>query len=115
MQSYKRIFILVIILILPAFAYSKTWKIMPVGNSITAGEGSSSGNGYRDILYNNLSNSGYDIEFVGPNGAPYNGFYQSGAKIDQFLPGGSLNITGQLNTYFPDIVLVMLGTNNTGK
>lgn len=110
----KKILVLIIIFVLPVLVYSKTWKIMPVGNSITAGEGSSSGNGYRQILFNNLSNSGYDIEFVGPYGAPYNGFYQAGAKIEQFLPGGDLNITTQLNTYFPDIVLVQLGTNNTG-
>jgi hypothetical protein len=43
-----------------------TWKIMPLGDSITDGVGSSSGaGGYRDDLYQLLTNNGVSFDFVG--------------------------------------------------
>ncbi len=102
-------------LVFTSFSFAQSLKIMPIGNSITAGEGSSTDNGFRQPLLQNLNNAGYGVEFVGPHGAPFNGFFKSGAKIEDFLPGGSMDVTWPLSTYHPDMVLVHLGTNNTGR
>lgn len=91
------------------------WRIMPVGNSITAGVGSTSGVGYRNYLYDRLQ--GIDFTFVGPNGsAPYNGFFQAGLKIEDFYSGGygtgTKDIAAAMEMYRPDIILLHVGTNN---
>ena len=114
---FQRVLLLIIIytFIMTSFAFAEALKIMPIGNSITAGEGSSTGNGFRQPLLQNLNNSGYGVEFVGPHGAPFNGFFKSGAKIEEFLPGGAMDVSWPLSTYHPDIVLVHLGTNNTSN
>ncbi|HDK36468.1 MAG TPA: hypothetical protein ENG82_06140, partial [Bacteroidetes bacterium] len=61
--------ICVVIFALFAFetnAFSKTWKIMPLGNSITDGIGSSAGTGgYSDDLYKLLNANGVSFDFVG--------------------------------------------------
>lgn len=90
----------------------KVWKIMPVGNSITAGVGSGNSYGFRDDLANKLTGAGISYEFVGPDGTPYNGHFLSGAKVEDFLPGGPKDITVSLTTYQPNILLLHLGTNN---
>ena len=90
----------------------KVWKIMPVGNSITAGVGSGNSYGFRDDLAGKLTGAGISYEFVGPDGTPYNGHFLSGAKVEDFLPGGAKDITASLNTYQPNILLLHLGTNN---
>ncbi|HOH07247.1 MAG TPA: GDSL-type esterase/lipase family protein, partial [bacterium] len=90
------------------------WKIMPIGDSITDGVGST-GAGYRSQLYDKLQ--GVNFSLVGPNGAaPYNGHFTRGAKIEEFYTGGYgtgiRDIASSMNTYQPDIILIHLGTNN---
>ncbi len=91
------------------------WRIMPVGNSITAGVGSTSGLGYRNYLYNKLQ--GLDFIMVGPNGdAPYNAFFQAGLKIEDFYSGGygtgTRDLAASLSMHRPDILIIHVGTNN---
>ena len=91
------------------------WRIMPIGDSITEGVGSSAGTGFRPYLYNKLQ--GIDFTMVGPNGAsPYNAHFTRGAKIEEFYSGGygtgSRDIASSMDTYRPDIILIHLGTNN---
>ncbi len=91
-----------------------TWKIMPVGNSITAGTGSSDGHGFRDDLYESLL--GTDTQMVGPDGtSPYFGFFQPGSRIEDYYSGGfgngSKDIAYAMTTYKPEIILVHMGTN----
>lgn len=91
------------------------WKIMPIGDSITKGTGSTSQAGFRPYLYDKLN--GVNFTFVGPDGAsPYNGHFTAGAKIEEFYTGGfgtgSRDIASSMNTYQPDIILIHLGTNN---
>lgn len=93
---------------------SAQWKIMPIGDSITEGVGSS-GTGYRSFLYDKLQ--GVNFSLVGPNGAaPYNGHFTRGAKIEEFYTGGygtgTRDIASSMSTYQPDILLIHLGTNN---
>ncbi|MBN2413560.1 Ig-like domain-containing protein [candidate division KSB1 bacterium] len=82
-----------------------------MGNSITQGYPFEPG--YREFLYNNLSNEGIDFEFVGPDGAvPYSGLFMSGAKIEDFYEGETKDFSNAINLYKPNMVLIHLGTNN---
>ncbi len=105
--------LLLIITTFSSSLFAGTWKIMPIGNSITDGVGSSDGLGFRQKLYTKLNNGGVDFQFVGGDGAsPYNGHFLKGAKIDVFLAGGTKDVTPALNSYQPNMVLIHLGTNN---
>ena len=98
-------------------SFAQDWKIMPVGNSITAGKDGSTqaeGDGFRGYLYQELQSAGISFEFVGDYGGTYRGHFQSGAKIDYFLSGGSLDISNALDIHQPNIVLLHIGTNNMG-
>jgi hypothetical protein len=85
-------------------------KIMPLGDSITAGDRYG---GYRRLLYDLLTRDGIRFEFVGslkggdiPN-AHHEG--HSGWRIDQIESGIA---GGWLDTYRPDLVLLHIGTND---
>jgi lysophospholipase L1-like esterase len=105
-------------------------KIMPVGDSIT--EGKYTQGGYRRPLCQMLKDNGYSVTFVGKedNGDPANdtGFsagmenpnhegYGS-ARIGMLLNGGTtekhtaLPIKTSLENNNPDVVLILLGTND---
>ncbi|MBN1999552.1 T9SS type A sorting domain-containing protein [candidate division KSB1 bacterium] len=110
-QFYLFIFIYVLF---NASAGQGEWKIMPVGNSITAGTGSSNGNGFRDDLYESLL--GTNIQFVGPDGAsPYFGFFEPGVRTQDLYSSGYGNglkdIAAAMYTYRPEVILVHIGTN----
>ena len=106
-------------------------RIMPIGDSITEGKFLSSG-GYRSLLQDMLKKAGYTVTFVGKedNGDPANatGFsvgltngnhegYGS-MRIDQLMDGGSAEghsvpaIEATLDADKPDVILMMLGTND---
>ncbi|MDJ0618785.1 MAG: GDSL-type esterase/lipase family protein [Calothrix sp. MO_192.B10] len=87
--------------------------LMPVGDSITEGYLESDKGGYRDDLYRLLTNKGYNIDFVGNRSRGHGKFDQdhagvTGERIDQV----SDRINNLLSTYHPDIVLLMVGTND---
>ncbi len=87
--------------------------IMPVGDSITEGYLESDKGGYRDDLHSLLTNKGYNVDFVGDRSRGDGNFDQdhagvSSERIDQV----SDRMDGLLDTYQPDIVLLMIGTND---
>jgi lysophospholipase L1-like esterase len=100
-----------------------TIRIMPVGNSITAGEhygfpSLEERTGYRKPLYNMLTNAGYTVDFVGSQ----NHGIRAEGDTDWYdwnceaYPGWKIpGITGRLRlaleAYKPDILLVHVGTN----
>lgn len=102
---------------------SDTIRIMPVGNSITAGEhygfpSLEERTGYRKPLYNMLTNAGYAVDFVGSQ----NHGIRAEGDLDWYdwnceaYPGWKIpEISGRLKTaletYKPDILLVHVGTN----
>ena len=97
-------------------ANSALIKIMPLGDSITYGVGSSTGGGYRLPLWNDLRGLGFPINFVGS--------VQSGpASFDrenEGLPGWKINqiaakVVTWLMTYRPSIILLHIGTNDFFK
>ena len=85
---------------------------MPLGDSITWGVGSTSGNSYRDCLANRLAAEGHPLDFVGTgrNGAmsdPDNEGH-SGWRIDQIA--GIADAV--LARYRPNVITLEIGTND---
>ena len=95
--------------------------VMPLGDSITEGkDGSSDGGGYREELFRRAHADGKAIKLVGSqsNGPatvdgvtwPRNHEGFSGYTIGALLNN---NLTqNAIKTYKPNIVLLMIGTNN---
>lgn len=90
-------------------------RIMPLGDSLTkgAGDGMSSrwSTGYRRDLYNRLTAAGLRVDFVGSqrSGATDpNHEGHSGWEIDHV----SQNAARWVKAYKPDVVLLMIGTND---
>jgi lysophospholipase L1-like esterase len=87
-------------------------KIMPLGDSITAGVGSTTHSGYRTALYNRLTAAGIAVDFVGSQ--------NSGVGPDTANEGHSgwtiaqlaAQADGWLATTKPDVVLLHAGTND---
>src|SRR4051794_3333390 len=91
-------------------------KIMPLGDSITWGVGSTTTSSYRAALWNRLVNqAGYAVDFVGSQ--------QSGSLPDTDNEGHSgwrideiaANVDGWLATYQPDVILLHIGTNDMNQ
>jgi len=121
----KRILLsaLFFLLIVSSSLAGDTIRIMPVGNSITAGEhygfpALEERTGYRKSLYEMLVKAGYHVDFVGSqnhgirpktcnNWYDWNCEAYPGWRIPEIA--GKLEIA--LETYQPDILLVHVGTN----
>ncbi|MET7351718.1 ricin-type beta-trefoil lectin domain protein [Streptomyces mirabilis] len=87
-------------------------RVMPLGDSITWGVGSPSGNSYRDLLGSQLAAEGHTVDFVGSgrNGTmsdPDNEGH-SGWRIDQ-IAGIADSV---LARYRPNVVTLEIGTND---
>lgn len=89
--------------------------LMPLGDSITWGVGSSTGNGYRSALHDTLGAEGYSLDFVGSgrNGtmADPDNEGHSGWLIEQ-IAGIADSVLG---TYHPNVVTLMIGTNDLNR
>jgi lysophospholipase L1-like esterase len=91
-------------------------KIMPLGDSITYGEGDLRNGGYRNLLGALLINDGYLIDFVGSQqsgeavipDADNEG--HSGWRIQNIR--SSIDSERWLETYQPDIILLHIGSND---
>jgi lysophospholipase L1-like esterase len=87
-------------------------RIMPLGDSITAGAGSAHEDGYRADLYRMLTGAGWDVDFVGSQ--------HSGGGPDDDHEGHSGWTMTQLArrlhrwliAYRPDVVVLHAGTND---
>ena len=100
-------------------------KIMPVGNSITAGEhygypALAERTGYRKDLYWMLINSGYNVDFVGSQNhgiRPENDEEWYDWNCEAYpgwgIPDIAPKVEEHLPTYKPDILLVHVGTNGS--
>ncbi len=91
-------------------------KIMPLGDSITYGVGSSTGGGYRFQLWNDLRARGFPIDFVGsvqtgPASFDRENEGHPGWKINQI----AAQVVNWLMTYQPSIILLHIGTNDFVK
>ncbi len=87
---------------------------MPLGDSITLGEGSSGMIGYRRDLYSNLTESGFDIDFVGgeSDGSLFDFDRDHEGHSGWTAKEIRNNIETWLNNNPPDIILLHIGTND---
>ncbi|MGZ3643832.1 MAG: SGNH/GDSL hydrolase family protein [Ktedonobacteraceae bacterium] len=97
-------------------ANSALIKIMPLGDSITYGVGSSLGGGYRLQLWDDLRVRGFPIDFVGSVKTGPASF----DRENEGLPGWKINqiaakVVTWLMTYRPSIILLHIGTNDFFK
>ena len=102
--------------------------IMPLGDSITEGYGSSTGGGYRLRLLHDIWGANHDATFVGNNSGgpntldnkpfPKNNEGHSGYTIDDApalkRTGISPLVAASLQKHLPHIVTLMIGTNDIG-
>ncbi|MEU6404301.1 ricin-type beta-trefoil lectin domain protein [Streptomyces sp. NPDC046985] len=98
-----------------AAARQASLRVEPLGDSITWGVGSSSGNGYRGPLGAELTGEGYTLDFVGSGRGgtmsdPDNEGH-SGWRIDQIAGIAD----SSLAAYKPNVVTLMIGTNDLGQ
>lgn len=87
-------------------------RVMPLGDSITWGEGSSTGNGYRGPLWDRLTADGHPLDFVGTlrGGSmsdPANEGH-CGHRIDEIAALADASLT----RYRPNLVTLEIGTND---
>lgn len=89
-------------------------KIMPLGNSITEGTGSSNNAGFRYFLFNLLSNAGTSFDFVGSlqDGS---GFPDTEHEGHSGFRAEQLDVTTYLTQHNPDYVLLEVGTNDISQ
>jgi lysophospholipase L1-like esterase len=97
-------------LVLPANASAQV-HLMPLGNSITDGDGSTNGGGYRYFLYNKMQDANIAVDFVGSlaggSGFPDNDHEgHGGFRADQ------LAVQTYLTNNPPQAVLLEIGTND---
>ncbi|MFJ4682482.1 GDSL-type esterase/lipase family protein [Streptomyces sp. NPDC088789] len=97
-----------------------TWRVprlavMPLGDSITQGVGSSTGNGYRAELRNHLQNRATTLDFVGslqhgtttdPEHEGHSGF---------LIEGIAANVESWLYQAKPNVVTLHLGSNDINR
>ncbi|MFE5656034.1 ricin-type beta-trefoil lectin domain protein [Streptomyces sp. NPDC056517] len=100
----------------PASVASTTsLRVMPLGDSITWGVGSSTGNGYRSPLRNRLAAEGHPLDFVGTlrGGSMPDSDNEghSGYKIHEIAALADASLT----RYRPNVVTLMVGTNDLNQ
>jgi Ca2+-binding RTX toxin-like protein len=106
------------IVLAPIYGTSNQQKIMPLGDSITGGEHAvaPTPGAYRIQLWKDFAADGLKVDFVG---SQFNGPTSLGDKNHEGHGGWTIDqITGLvsgglINTYQPDTVLLMIGTNDT--
>ena len=98
-----------------AAAAPASLRVLPLGDSITWGIGSPSGNSYRGFLANQLTSQGHALDFVGsgrngPMADPDNEGH-SGWRIDQI----AAVTDATLARYRPNLVTLEIGTNDLNQ
>jgi lysophospholipase L1-like esterase len=96
-------------------AAAASLRVMPLGDSITWGVGSSTGNSYRSFLHDTLASEGHTEDFVGTqrngNMSDPDNEGHSGWRIDQ-IAGIADSV---LSEYRPNVVTLEIGTNDLNQ
>jgi lysophospholipase L1-like esterase len=104
----------------------KVWKILPIGDSLTEGQGKEGYQSYRGHLYNFLQKGKYQVDFIGPQnkttlagGDPdHAGFggYTIGpdeSRFCQTCPKGNISDNlPRILSYKADVILLLIGIND---
>ncbi len=114
-----------ILIVISVGAVDATTRIVPLGDSLTKGMLDTDDGGmhptYRYWLWNKLRSNGYDVDFVGSWNVPNfpvsfdkdnegHGGYRIAGIVDGVGTGGKLSTW--LSGYYPDMALVLIGTND---
>ncbi|SHM34015.1 SGNH/GDSL hydrolase family protein [Actinacidiphila paucisporea] len=96
-------------------AASTPLRLMPLGDSITWGVGSSTGDSYRSALWNDLAAKGHPLDFVGSGrdgvmSDPDNEGH-SGWRIDQIAGIADASLA----RYRPNVITLEIGTNDLNQ
>lgn len=89
-------------------------RVLPIGDSITAGAGNIAGGGYRKMVYEGLTAQGFQVDMLGSQnlgrGRGWDRDHEGhgGKTVLWFKP----RIKKAVRRSNPDVVLVMLGTND---
>ncbi|KAF5018448.1 hypothetical protein F66182_9568 [Fusarium sp. NRRL 66182] len=101
-----------VVFVAPLASALPNLRIMPLGDSITRGNGARDQMGYRSRLRQRLTNLGTSVDLVGSLKYPPN-------RADNDHEGHSGTVLAQINTYWqlsiaaqPNVVLIHAGTNN---
>jgi len=97
-------------------------KIMPLGNSITSGSGSSGKAGYRRELYLSLVNDGYIVDFIGSETTGDSTDFDRNHEGHGGWPAADDTLSETIHNHIydwltlnpPDIILLHIGTNDIG-
>ena len=140
MHRTIQVFAVLCALLFPTIAFGQL-KIMPIGDSITAGYTNNPSwtdgfnHGYRSGLYTRLTDAGVDFKFVGGSTEPRTTFFDTPAPaptldLDALGQGGHRGYAGQtvsflnarmfgpkgwLATDDPDVILLHIGTNQRDR
>jgi Ca2+-binding RTX toxin-like protein len=90
-------------------------KIMPVGDSITYGIASLDKGGYRGPLEDMLANAGLTVNFVGSNPVGDLADPDNEGHGGWTISGIRQNISDWLRLEEPDVVMLIIGTNDTSR
>lgn len=92
---------------------------MPLGDSQVDGDGSTSGTGFRQVLWGKLNQAGYMTRSVGDRDDAASGYdiVDSQHRFHAGHSGWTLldldgSIGGWMGSYMPDVILVMGGGND---
>lgn len=106
----------------PAFAAvpaattaARPLKVMPLGDSITYGVGSSTHVGYRLDLWNRFRTVGFAPNFMGSLRSGHMGDNNHEGHIGWRIDQVSANVTRYMVLYKPDVVLLHIGTNDLAQ
>ncbi|KAM3116138.1 PA14 domain-containing protein [Phormidesmis sp. 146-33] len=102
---------------------NRTARLMPLGDSITYGVSAMYATpepltgGYRSVLWSNFQRDRLAIDFVGSRSDGYDGSGTLSDRDHEGHPGDTIDvITSRIGTFLntgqPDVVMLMLGTNN---
>jgi lysophospholipase L1-like esterase len=98
-----------------AAAAPATLRLMPLGDSITWGVGSSTGDSYRSALWNDLAGEGHALDFVGSGRdgvmADPDNEGHSGWRIDQIAGIADATVA----RYRPNVITLEIGTNDLNQ
>lgn len=116
MQSVAPLFSDVWVASLKKLGMGRPMRVMPLGDSITYGVGSSDGNGYRDELWHDLSpGAGAGLNFVGTQRAgtfaDIDNEGHSGRRIDEIADIAFCAVP----SYRPNVVTLHAGTNDINQ
>jgi lysophospholipase L1-like esterase len=94
-------------------ALAQSIRIMPLGDSITVGVGSSTRSGYRPDLAERLAAAGLQADFVGSQQSGTGPDIDNEGHVGWSIEQIAANVDDWLATYEPDVILLHIGTNDT--